>query len=630
MASAQYPLSSSASNKLTLTLSGPAGPTGLDAYQLAVGQGFVGTLEQWLDSQNEAAIFAEAAANSAAVATERKNAAAASAVTAGNQATAAGFSASAANTSAFNAQQSASAANLSASNASGFAGTATTKAQQASDSALAASGSAGTATTKAAEALGSANAAALSAANALTSEGLASDHKVAAATSAGDALGHANAASGSAGVADGHRSDASGFATAASDSADDALGYANAASDSAVAAAGSVSSISDFATAASNSADAAAGSVASISGFADAASDSAEAAAQSVIDAANVSRLTLGTVSTSAPGADGSVTITGTAGAQELNFVVPQGPQGIGPVTIADDAPTAPTNGMLWMGLASEVLSIYSTTKARWIVPIARGLDPDAEAVIYALTQQSATVTAAQTSAIDSFFRTGKIQGWYKQLRRFYLPIWGNHGPNAIDWIGLGSGSFQGDVTPGAGFVKSDGTTGWMDTNVGLITLGLSLSSYHFAGLYKSSSGAPNSYLFGAQSGSNTSRIFMTGTTITGDLSSPTLGRAAGVLASGDRLGVITFSGGQSNRFLKRRKSDGVTQLGATTTTITAQPNNNNVAFLANNSSGTIANFCGEEIGAFSIGLELTDAQDTAYSLALATLWQTCTGLTLP
>jgi alpha-D-ribose 1-methylphosphonate 5-triphosphate synthase subunit PhnH len=32
----------------------------------------------------------------------------------------------------------------------------------------------------------------------------------------------------------------------------------------------------------------------------------------------------------------------------------------------------------------------------------------------------------------------------------------------------------------------------------------------------------------------------------------------------------------------------------------------------------------------YSLGLGLTDAQDTAYTLALKTLWESTTGLTLP
>ena len=258
------------------------------------------------------------------------------------------------------------------------------------------------------------------------------------------------------------------------------------------------------------------------------------------------------------------------------------------------------------------------------------GLDPDAEGYIDAVVAAGGAVSGGQRSAINTFYKTGKADGWYSSLKRLYLPIWGVAAANAICMRSLTSGTFVGSVTHGAGFVLSDTTTGYMDTNVGITTLGLSLSSYHFAGLYKASAAKANSYLFGSQSGSNVNRMFISATTYTADLSSAVLGRASGTVASGDRLGIFTFSGAASARFLKRRKTSGVTTLGSTTTTITAQPNNVNVAFLALNTSGVVSNFCGEEIGAFSIGLELTDAQDTAYSLALKNLWEGTTGLTLP
>jgi hypothetical protein len=257
-------------------------------------------------------------------------------------------------------------------------------------------------------------------------------------------------------------------------------------------------------------------------------------------------------------------------------------------------------------------------------------LDPDAAAYIDAVVDAGGVVSGAQASVINTFYKTGKSDGWYPSLKRVYLPIWGVAAPNAICMKSLTSGTFVGQVTHGAGFVKSPTSNGYMDTNVGITTLGLSLSSYHFAGLYKTSSIKPNSYLFGSQSGSNVNRMFISGTAYHADLASPSQGRATGTVALGDRLGIFTFSGAESARFLKRRKTSGVTTLGTSTTTILAQPNNVNVAFLANNVSGSVTGFCGEEIGAFSIGLELTDAQDSAYSLALKNLWEGATGLTLP
>ena len=256
--------------------------------------------------------------------------------------------------------------------------------------------------------------------------------------------------------------------------------------------------------------------------------------------------------------------------------------------------------------------------------------DADATAYISAIVAAGANVTAAQRDYINDFIRAEKIASRWDLVKRLYLPIWGVAAANAICMRSLASGTFVGSVTHGSGFVLSDTTTGYMDTNVGLTTLGLSLSSYHFAGLYKASSAKSNSNLFGSQSGGNVNRIFVTSTTINADLSSPVLGRATGTVTSGNRLGIFTFSGAASTRFLKQRKTSGVSTLGTSITTILLQPNNLNVAFLASNSSGTIASFCGEEIGAFSIGLQLTDAQDDAYSLAIKNLWEGTTGLTLP
>jgi hypothetical protein len=255
--------------------------------------------------------------------------------------------------------------------------------------------------------------------------------------------------------------------------------------------------------------------------------------------------------------------------------------------------------------------------------------DPDAAAYIAVVVAAGATVTAAQRDYINNFIRAEKIATRWDLIKRLYLPIWGVAAANAICMRSLTSGTFVGGVTHGAGFVKSDTTTGYMNTNVGIITLGLSLSSYHFAGLYKASSTKVGSYLFGSQSTGNAVRILVSGINMVADVLGLT-GRIVGTVASGNRLGIFTFSGAASTRFLKQRKTSGVTTLGTTSTTITVQPNNLNVAFLATNISGTIANFCGEEIGAFSIGLQLTDAQDTAYTLALKNLWEGTTGLTLP
>jgi hypothetical protein len=44
---------------------------------------------------------------------------------------------------------------------------------------------------------------------------------------------------------------------------------------------------------------------------------------------------------------------------------------GVSPaLVVSDTAPTPPVDGQQWLGLSSEILSIWSTTKNRWIVPV--------------------------------------------------------------------------------------------------------------------------------------------------------------------------------------------------------------------------------------------------------------------
>lgn len=111
---------------------------------------------------------------------------------------------------------------------------------------------------------------------------------------------------------------------------------------SAVAAAASASDASDSAIASDASALAA--------------GSSAVAAAASVVDAADASRLTIGTVTTVAPATPAAATITGLAGAQELSLDIPQGVQG--------DQGIQGIPGLDGIGAALIVTSVVGTTQA--------------------------------------------------------------------------------------------------------------------------------------------------------------------------------------------------------------------------------------------------------------------------
>jgi hypothetical protein len=104
-------------------------------------------------------------------------------------------------------------------------------------------------------------------------------------------------------------------------------------------------------------------------------------------------------------------------------------------------------------------------------------LDPDAKAYIAAVETAGATVSGGQKAAINTFFKTGKSEGWYSNIKRLYLPIWAAAAPNAIDMIDLGSGTFNGGVTHAAGYVQGNGSTGYFDTGSTATAKGLSDAS---------------------------------------------------------------------------------------------------------------------------------------------------------
>jgi len=105
------------------------------------------------------------------------------------------------------------------------------------------------------------------------------------------------------------------------------------------------------------------------------------------------------------------------------------------------------------------------------------GLDPSAKGYIDAVTAAGATVTSAQRGYINNFYKSAKAD-YYTSLKRLYLPIWGVAAANAIDMIGLTSGTFVGGVTHASGYITGNGTTGYFNAaNFG--TLGLTETNFH-------------------------------------------------------------------------------------------------------------------------------------------------------
>jgi hypothetical protein len=255
--------------------------------------------------------------------------------------------------------------------------------------------------------------------------------------------------------------------------------------------------------------------------------------------------------------------------------------------------------------------------------------DPDATAYINSIVATGTSVPSASRNAINDFFKIGKSQGWYAQLRRIYLPIWGAAAPNAIDMVTRLSGTFVGGVTPGAGFVQGNGSTGYFDFGVSPQGVGMvagSSSTFMLVLQAQNTFNAPlqcappSARANGFQRGSATSSGY-------------TAGRNAALNVT-DNTGTGIFIESETatnSRYLRRRNSGGAASLGTDTSTPTGVYAAYNInAMCGQSTGGARYGFSTAQLGSYGVGLAMTTTQADQFTAALQALWQTCTGLSLP
>jgi hypothetical protein len=262
-------------------------------------------------------------------------------------------------------------------------------------------------------------------------------------------------------------------------------------------------------------------------------------------------------------------------------------------------------------------------------VEVWANMDADAAAYIAAIEGDGITVSATQKSALDAFYRAGKADGWYSALKRMYLPIWAAATPNARCMVSGMSGSFVGGVTPAAGYVQGNGTNGYLNSGLSYGTAGLSAGSAMIGELvYAAETRSPyNAYngcggsgveRFSMGQGTDSEMVFFhPNTTDRHQLAPP-------------QNGIFVGSSTATNaRYLMRRNTSGVSS-GSSTANHTTNVPNIDIFFMARNSNGAPTFWSNKQLGAcfFGTGINLATAED--FTLALKTLWETCTGLTLP
>jgi len=257
------------------------------------------------------------------------------------------------------------------------------------------------------------------------------------------------------------------------------------------------------------------------------------------------------------------------------------------------------------------------------------GFDRMAARYISAVETAGATVTSTQRNAIDAFFKTGKSQGWISSLRRVYLPIWAAAAPNAIDMMTIASGTFVFGVTHSSGFVQGNGTTGYFDFGSTMPNDGLTSASGLLFCLVKVANTSATSAvsMLGHTNASNTQVIRQsTASNIQGRYTGTSLNLNGG----NARAGILSLSSiSNTSRSFRRRLTSGVTSLTTSAGEAAFTLSNVNCFAMARNSSG-ISEPTNAELGAYGYSMGLSDFNTDAFTLALKTLWETSTGLTLP
>ena len=257
----------------------------------------------------------------------------------------------------------------------------------------------------------------------------------------------------------------------------------------------------------------------------------------------------------------------------------------------------------------------------------ASGIDADAKAYIAAVTATGTSVSGTQKAAINNFYKTSKLAGDYTSLKRLYLPIWASASANAIDMIGLTSGTFNGSVTHAAGYVQGDGITGYFDTlstdtAMGISPLSCSIGTLSFlaptivgVAIGSQTGATPFSLSFGAAT--NIASLYLNGSAI------------STFTQNGVLIGSRTSA--TANAYYQRKTAGFTTPITGLTTSIAGTLANGlkiyGSARSFNNTAGLFTNY---RAGAWIIGSGITTAQATSLTLSIKDLWEGTTGLTLP
>ena len=253
-------------------------------------------------------------------------------------------------------------------------------------------------------------------------------------------------------------------------------------------------------------------------------------------------------------------------------------------------------------------------------------IDVDAAAYIADVRTAGATVSATQETALDTFYKAAKADGYYSALKRMYLPIWAVEAANAIDMISLTSGTFNGGVTHSAGYVQGNGSNGYFDLGIDPATMGVTTDSVILGGLLRTEIGASQN-IIGSREGSNQCRF---NTNSGNQLYAINGGDTINYSQSSAYEGILVASYLSGDTFISKRDSSSTSSLVSQSYTASGTTPTVNFYAMAVNVSNSPVGFADDQFGAWFAGAGMTLSDSEDFTLALKDIWETCTGLTLP
>ena len=264
--------------------------------------------------------------------------------------------------------------------------------------------------------------------------------------------------------------------------------------------------------------------------------------------------------------------------------------------------------------------------------------DTDASTYAAAIEGDGVVLSDDQKQAIDTFYVTGKSEGWYSDLARVYLPVWQQASANSRCLVSGTQGTFNGGISHNAGYISNPSFSGYFDTGSTSVGKGLSLGAQGYGFLQVDISGS----LGTPMGGYDDFNTFNNGNVVKqriggrmrfeyGEYGSSSYAQS-GTQSSGTQRIWASWQDG-SDIYLDDRTSSGFNNIAYASSVVYDEPSSyaNDYLMAVNAYFGydNADEYWGGEMGAAFFHTSTDSSFNSDFTLALKNLWEGCTGLSL-